>query len=346
MANNIVESDKKRKKIILCIVIVLVVINLLVFGILFLDLSKYIWPEEPKEEENNGYQLSKDGTVTIDDITYKQKEDGNFIVISAEKSITSADIRSKINETDETNVNEIGEKAFEGCIELTGINIPSTITTINGYAFSGCNKLNTITLPYSVKEIGDSIFYECNNISSIKVVVANQNYKDNNGVLYDIEGKTLYAYPFRKTDEQYKLADDLENISNNVFRGFTKLKSVSLPQSVKSIGSGAFENCSNLESILISKNVETIEENAFNNCSEKLTIYGEKDSYAETYAKEKNITFKTSDQMPTVQTNNNEENVTTKPAQNQTETNSVSENTVTNTVTNTANVVKDVIEIE
>ena len=335
-------NDKKRRKLILAIVIVLVLINIIVFSILFTDLSKYIWPEKPTIVEDKGYQLSKDGTVTIDGITYKKKDDGNFIVLSAEKTLTNADIRSKINEEDLTNVNEIGEKAFENCTEITQINIASTITKINSYAFSGCSKLTTITIPYSVTEIGESCFVGCKSLTSIKVDVSNTKFTQYNGVLYDNEGKKLYAYPYSKTDEQYKLADNLESIEKNAFRGFENLKTVALPENLTSVGESAFEDCKNLENVLILKNVTSIGENAFNNCSKNLVIYGESGSYAETYAKENNITFKSSTERPNPTTNKennkNEENKTDITNGNNTKENQ-------NTLNNTTGP-KNIIEIE
>lgn len=341
-------NDKKRRKFILILVIVLVLINLIVFSILFTDLSKYIWPEKTTVVEgNDGYQLSKDGTVSIDGITYKKKDDGNFIVLSADKTLTNADIRSKINEEDSTNVNEIGEKAFENCTEIAQINIASTITKINSYAFSGCSKLTTITIPYAVTEIGDSCFVGCKSLTSIKVNVANTNFMHYNGVLYDYEGKKLYAYPYSKTDEQYKLSDNLESIEKNAFRGFENLKTVALPENLTSVGESAFEDCKNLENVLILKNVTSIGENAFNNCSENLVIYGEKGSYAETYAKENNITFKSSNERPNPTIDKeNDKNEKNNTVTNITDGNNTTENQ--NTLNNTTNTTgtKNVIEIE
>lgn len=339
-------NDKKRKKIILAIVIVLVLINIIAFSILFTDLSKYIWPEETTPvEEDDRYQLSKDGTVTIDGITYKQKDDSNFIVLSADKTLTIADIRTKINEDDVANVNEIGERAFENCTEITQINIAATITKINSYAFAECSKLTTITIPYAVTEIGDSCFVGCKSLTSIKVNVANTNFTHNNGVLYDYEGKKLYAYPYSKTDEQYKLADELESIEKNAFRGFENLKTVTLPENLTNVGESAFEDCKNLENVLILENVKSIGANAFNNCSENLIIYGEVGSYAESYAKENNITFKSSSERPSI--NEEEENNNTqKPVTDITGggNNTSNQNTVSNTTNTIEN--KNVIEIE
>ena len=59
---------------------------------------------------------------------------------------------------------------------------------------------------------------------------------------------------------------------------------------VTEIGSYAFRDCSSLESITIPSSVTSIGDDAFCGC-DKLTIYGEKDSAAESYAKMFGIAF-------------------------------------------------------
>ena len=211
-------NDKKKRKLIIILAIVLVLINVIVFSILFLDLSKYIWPEKVTEEpEDDGYKLSSDGTINIDGVIYKLKEDNNYIVESCENSVTTVEILDNLNIKDTGVVNEIGENAFKDCTQITQIYIPSTITKINDYAFNNCKSLTTITIPYSVMEIGEACFTDCTSLTSIKVQVSSNYFSDQNGVLYDIDGKILYAYPYKKTDEAYVLSDMLESIEKNVF---------------------------------------------------------------------------------------------------------------------------------
>ncbi len=320
------KNDKEKRKLIFVIVVVLVIINLIVFGILFLNLSEYIWPDTKKTSQNPGdnlYVVSADGTVSIDGVVYQRMNDGNFMVVSSDKSITAIDVREKINESDTVYVTEIGDNAFSQCESLNQITIPQTIIRIGKSAFNNCTKLTTISIPYNVKEIGEGAFTGCKSLTSIKVHLSNENYSHQNGVLYDKEGKKLYVYPYNKTDEAYMLPDTLESIEFEAFRGFEKLQSVGLPENLKNISQSAFEDCTNLKSIMIFKNVENIGENAFKNCSSDLTIYGEKDSYAEKYANENNITFKLL----------NEWNVPTIPVSGEQETNIIGENN-TNTENN------------
>ncbi len=72
-------------------------------------------------------------------------------------------------------------------------------------------------------------------------------------------------------------------IGKETFRN-TAIEAVILPDGIQSIGWFAFSGCSNLRSIAIPSSVETIEYGAFDGCT-SLTIYCEKGSFAEKYAK-------------------------------------------------------------
>lgn len=52
----------------------------------------------------------------------------------------------------------IGDFAFYGCLSLTSITIPESVTTIGMGAFEDCQALSSITIPKSVTTIGHSAF--------------------------------------------------------------------------------------------------------------------------------------------------------------------------------------------
>lgn len=56
---------------------------------------------------------------------------------------------------------------YSGCMALTSINSPESVTWIGEYAFSGCTALTSITIPNSVTEIGDWVFSGCENLKEI-----------------------------------------------------------------------------------------------------------------------------------------------------------------------------------
>jgi hypothetical protein len=86
------------------------------------------------------------------------------------------------------------------------------------------------------------------------------------------------------------IPNSVTNIGYEAFLCCDKLTAVTIPNSVKSIGNYAFMYCGGLESIIIPNNVTSIGDNTFLFCP-KLTIYGNAGSYAETYAKAHNIPF-------------------------------------------------------
>ena len=64
-------------------------------------------------------------------------------------------------------VTNIGNRAFNGCINLTSLIIPNSVTTIEEYAFCLCSGLTSITIPNSVISLGEDVFYGCENLSKI-----------------------------------------------------------------------------------------------------------------------------------------------------------------------------------
>ena len=66
-------------------------------------------------------------------------------------------------------VTEIGNQAFDGCINLESIVIPNSVTTIGSQAFSGCKKLESIVIPNSVTTINYGAFEGCINLKSVTI---------------------------------------------------------------------------------------------------------------------------------------------------------------------------------
>ena len=56
----------------------------------------------------------------------------------------------------------LGERAFSGCADLTGVNFPPTLTEIGAYAFYQCPNLRgIITIGENMVNIGRGAFYGC-----------------------------------------------------------------------------------------------------------------------------------------------------------------------------------------
>ena len=66
-------------------------------------------------------------------------------------------------------IESIDSYSFYKCIGLTSITIPNSVTSIGDYAFYHCNGLTSVTIPNSVTSIGDYAFYHCNGLTSVTI---------------------------------------------------------------------------------------------------------------------------------------------------------------------------------
>ncbi len=66
-----------------------------------------------------------------------------------------------------TGTTSIGDFAFAGCTNLTGVTIPDSVTAIGWAAFSGCTSLTSVTIPNSVTFIGYLAFSACSSLTGL-----------------------------------------------------------------------------------------------------------------------------------------------------------------------------------
>lgn len=205
------------------------------------------------------YELLQDGTAEI--TAYKGKE-------------SELEIPESI---DGVRVTRIGNHAFSGCGDLTGVTIPDSVTGIGDGAFEKCGGLTSVTIPDSVTSIGVFAFSFCGGLTS--VTIPNSVTSISNGVFYDCSGLTGVTIP-----------DSVTSIGNYAFERCSGLTGVTIPDSVTSIGECAFGHCSGLTSVTIPDSVTSIGGSAFHGCS-GLIICGFPDTAAEAHAKENDFIF-------------------------------------------------------
>ena len=209
-----------------------------------------------------------------------------------------------------TALKTIGSYAFSGCAALTEINLPTSLTTIGDYAFSSCNGITEIVVPDSVTSIGNGAFYGINKLEKITLPFVG-NYlssTESYGVFGYIFGtgsssdetieqryrSSSYSsyrnyYYIPKTLRIVTITRDTD-ISYGAFYNCSFLTEINIPDTVTSIGTSAFYNCSSIISLATTENLTSIGSSAFSGCS-KLTVFGYRDSYADTYCAEKDVPF-------------------------------------------------------
>lgn len=132
-------------------------------------------------------------------------------------------------------VTTIGDSAFVGRSNLTGVTIPDSVTAIEYGAFMFCSNLTSVSIPGSVTSIGDYAFSHT--------------------------GLTSLTIP-----------DSVTSIGSMAFQG-CNITNVTVPSSVASLGEGAFWVCRNLTSATILCDIATIEAYTFGTCDSLTSVY-------------------------------------------------------------------------
>lgn len=217
-------------------------------------------------------------------------------------------------------VTNIGESAFHGCTALSNLTLPDSITEIAGEAFSNCVSLGKVTLPKNLTLLGNDVFEYCNaeitfpsGLERIPELGMNATRKVNIPEGVKIIGEDAFwacsnlkeiTLPstitsiesgafFNTSISGFNYPQNIDSIPINAFCG-TKLTEFSVPPKVTEINDDAFYNCTDLVKISIPESVKYIGTDVFKNCR-NLTIYGYKDTAAESYAKANNIKFISAD---------------------------------------------------
>lgn len=133
--------------------------------------------------------------------------------------------------------------------------IPRGVKFIKEYAFQN-SKASNVKFPNTLKTIGRCAFEECYNLKEITI------------------------------------PSSVKTISEAAFWECTNLVRVNFKEGVKTIKANAFYECSGLRIVKIPNSVKKIAGNAFYGCKYAITIYCEKYSYANDYAKRHYIDVK------------------------------------------------------
>ena len=177
-------------------------------------------------------------------------------------------------------VTSIGEKAFNGCTDVTSVTLPGTVTTIGSYAFRGCTGLTSIDLSDGLNTIGSYAFSGCTGLTSINLPGSLSSIDS-----YAFDGctaltgklvipgnvETINAYAFQncKALTGLELNDGLKAIGNYAFYDCSGMKGdLIIPDTVTSIGSHAFNKCSSFDGkLVLSESLTYIYEYTFYGCS-------------------------------------------------------------------------------
>lgn len=206
--------------------------------------------------------LLSDGTTHI---TYTRNKSNKHVICTSKgllyqpNGTTQADVLGYIGiDTTVTIPSTINKlevtwvSGFSGNTDIEQVILPDSVTYVDG--FKGCTNLKSIIMPDHVNYLSASAFENCTSLESVQ------------------------------------LPTDLSSILEKTFKGCTSLKSVEIPDQVASIDSEAFGNCTSLQTLYFPKGIKEIEADILKGCN-KVVIYGYKDTRAEEFAAENNLTY-------------------------------------------------------
>ena len=202
---------------------------------------------------NNGMDLKKSGLYfTKDSIKYKVLTK-DAVQVEPKTYTGNLVIPETVAAGNTFTVTSIHGNAFKYCNNLTSLNLPKSITTIDADASYGCS------------------LYGCIRLAEINVDDANTVYSSIDGVLFNKDKTELIRYPLNKSGA-YTIPNTVTTIGREAFSYCDGLTSVTISNSVRRINYGAFGDCSYLTSVTIPEGVTTLESLVFNYCTSLASI--------------------------------------------------------------------------
>jgi len=169
----------------------------------------------------------------------------------------------------------IGQGLFYNNIELSEVDLPSTLTTIPSYTFYNNVKIENFTFNDKITSIGDYAFYNVFNLDYENLpkslnYLGNYAFTNNlvtkavilpNTLMYIGEG----ALSNQKSLESVTLSNSLTTLSRRSLSYNNNLKSIEIPESIIKIEAFALSDNPNLNQIILHDEIIEIGEGAFSN---------------------------------------------------------------------------------
>ena len=198
-------------------------------------------------EVTSGGLRSYSGNVVIPDSVFYN---GNFYAVVAINSYT-----------------------FDGCVDLTSITIPGTVTRIGQLAFGDCHNLRKTNFTGTIAQWCKIAFGVSGN-----PILRSHNFYLNDTIVTNliipnsVDSISSDAFRYDTAITTLTIGDSVVGIGNRSFRDCLGLTHINFGISVEHIGNGAFSRCISLASLNLPYSATNIDEYAFAGCSSLTSI--------------------------------------------------------------------------
>ncbi len=288
------EKTMKRTKALICMVFALTVLLTLVL------MPANVFAAEGIIGGGETWELSNDGTLTINDTGYLQLKPWSQYGESIKKIVVSDEVTT------------FKQGIFEECVNVESITVPCLGGSVSDYylgwffggtcaannryevpkslkevtltnekklgwdAFDGCYYIETINLNEGPTQITPQAFRECRNLKDFELpsTVTSVDRSAFEGCsalteldLTNVQYLGVNALLNCTSLESVSLSEDIYYIGTGAFMGCSSLKNISIPEGIEEISHSAFSGCSKLETISLPTSLKEIDKNAFYNCT-------------------------------------------------------------------------------
>lgn len=209
----------------------------------------YATEDEWEEEYNISWSFQEEGGILTISGTGETYDYSYFAGYEPPWNDLDEQIREIVVEE---GITVIGAEAFAGCINLTRVSLPTTLTTLKDSAFWECTSLQTITLPQNLAKMDYyenecRVFDDCSSLKEILVHEDNPYFTSCDGFLYNKSKTELIRCPEAFTGA-YDIPEGTVKIDRGAFGYCSGLTAVRIPGTVKELGEYVFFDCTSLES--------------------------------------------------------------------------------------------------
>lgn len=192
----------------------------------------------------------------------------------------------------------ISDYSFEGCTELTSLQLPDSLQMIGTRAFYGCKSLTLAEerLPRDLQFVGGAAFAGCKSIRALTLgdafVGCGQSAFEGCTGLTDLTlskkieslGSRAFAGCTALEKVTFLEGSALTELPSDLFLGCMSLKEIVLPDTIHTVGKEAFSGCTALERVVFGKALVFVNTDAFAGCTAlKQAVYPESKDYFDTH---------------------------------------------------------------